>query len=135
MPETVDSITYPTVSAPKFVDNPAAAAAFEAGHTPHIDLSLLEGVTRISVQTSFYADHPNELGHYFDWIDLFVADQPIAHWEGTGAVTSPYVGLMLNLAPGTEIVALAHCNLHGTWGARATVADDEADVFSHDGIA
>jgi superoxide reductase len=126
------SDTYPAIDDVHVVDNPEVADAFEAKHTPHIEIAVIEGVSHVTVQTSYYAPHPNEIGHFFDWIELYVAGQPVVRFAGTAEVAQPYVSVNLNLAPDTKITALAHCNLHGTWKAEALV--EAEGNYSVDGI-
>ena len=112
---------YIDLIAPELIEDPANTAPFVAKHTPHINIELIDGVARVTVQTGYYEPHPNELGHFFDWFELFAQGQSIARFSSTPAAVAPYFSTEVNLAPGTVLTAYAHCNLHGGWKAEASI--------------
>ena len=118
MPEYID------LAAPQLITDLTAATPFEAKHTPHIDITLSDGIAEVTVQTGYYEPHPNELGHFFDWLELFAHDQSIARFSPAPAAVAPCFTTKVNLAPGTVLTAYAHCNLHGGWKAEATILED-----------
>lgn len=113
---------YPTVHPVNFVEDLVSADDFARKHTPHISVSEVEGRVFVSVQTGYYVEHPNEPGHFFDWIELYVNGVPVARFSGMAAVAEPNLSVVLNVEQGTKITALASCNLHGVWKAEAVAA-------------
>jgi len=110
-----------TVNAPVFTDDIASADDFTKKHTPYIEIEQLEGAAHITVKLGYYVAHPNELAHFFDRVELSCNGAPIAFFSGMPQAVEPQFSTVLNLEPGSEIVAIAHCNLHGSFGAKATI--------------
>ncbi|MCL2324383.1 MAG: class II SORL domain-containing protein [Actinomycetia bacterium] len=109
------------IPAPVFTDDIAAADDFTKKHTPYIEVEELEGAAHVTVKLGSYVAHPNELGHFFDRIVLSCNGAPLACFSGHPQAVEPQVSVVLNLKPGSELVAIAHCNLHGSFGAKVTV--------------
>jgi len=109
------------ITAPVFTTDLEAADDFTRKHTPYLEIEELEGAAHVTVKLGFYVSHPNEPGHFFDRIELMANGSPVAFFSGLPQIAEPQVSVVLNLKPGTEIVALAHCNLHGNFGAKATL--------------
>ncbi len=110
-----------TVKPPVFTENIAEADDFTKKHTPYIEIEMIEGAAHVTVKLGYYVAHPNEEGHFFDRIDILANETPLVHFAGIGGAVDPEVSTVLHLEPGTEITALAHCNLHGSFGATATL--------------
>lgn len=104
-----------------FVEDLDAATDFERKHTPFIGLEPEGDKTKITVAVGHYVAHPNELDHFFNAIDVFVDDVPVAHFTGAPAVIDPTFTLVASLEPGARVSALASCNLHGVWKGVATL--------------
>jgi len=121
--DTTTTTTVPAeITPPTHVENPTEATAYEAKHTPHIDIELTDkGTTFVTMQVGYYESHPNELGHFFDWMELQAQGQSIARFSGMPAALSPRFTAEVNLAPETKLTAYAHCNLHGGWTATAVI--------------
>ena len=109
------------VTAPVFTNDIVSADDFTKKHTPYIELEELEGAVHITIKLGYYVAHPNEPGHFFDRIELSCNGAPVAFFSGMPQAVEPQFSTVLNLAPGSELVAIAHCNLHGSFGAKATV--------------
>jgi len=114
---------FPKITAPTFIEDPENAGAYEAKHTPHIEIEVVDDIAEITVTAGYYVTHPNEAGHFFEWFMLYVEGQPILHFVGAPEVLNPTVTVEVNLPAGTVIEAMAHCNLHGTWKAEATIPE------------
>jgi superoxide reductase len=112
---------FPTITAPTFVEDPENAGAYEAKHCPHIDIKVVDDIAVVSISAGYYVTHPNDNEHFFEWFMLYAGGQPIAHFVGTPEILNPIVTVEVNLPPGTVLEAMAHCNLHGTWKAEATI--------------
>ena len=112
---------FPTITAPTFVRNPEDAKPFEAKHTPHIDIEVIDDIAQVTVSAGYYVAHPNEHGHFFEWLMLFAEEQPIAHFVGASEILNPILTVEVNLPSATLLEAMAHCNLHGTFKAEITI--------------
>ncbi|MCL2745748.1 MAG: class II SORL domain-containing protein, partial [Coriobacteriia bacterium] len=75
----------------------------------------------VTVTAGYYVTHPNETGHFFEWIMIYAEGQPIAHFVGSPEVLNPTISVEINLPPGTVLEAMVHCNLHGTWKTETTI--------------
>ncbi|MCL2332224.1 MAG: class II SORL domain-containing protein [Actinomycetia bacterium] len=106
---------------PVFTDDSASADDFTKKHTPYLEVEELEGAFHVTVKLGYSVAHPNEPGHFFDRIELFCNGAPLAFFSGLPQAVDPQFSTVLNLAPGSELVAIAHCNLHGSFGAKITV--------------
>jgi superoxide reductase len=63
-------------------------------------------------------EHPNENGHFIQWIELYVGDVYLGRFELAPVMTKPEVTLPLSIAHGnrkTVLRAVSRCNLHGMW--------------------
>lgn len=100
-----------------------AANDFERKHTPRVTVEKAEGKTLVTVEMGQYVAHPNEPGHFFDWIELYVGATPIARFSGAPGLVDPCVTVTLSAeeSAGLTISALASCNLHGIWRADAAL--------------
>ena len=113
-----DTCAVPT---PVFTDDIAVADDFTKKHTPYLEVEELEGAVHITVKLGYYVAHPNEPGHFFDRIELSCNGAPLAFFSGLPQAVEPQFSAVLNVARGSEIVAVAHCNLHGSFGAKVMV--------------
>lgn len=111
----------PSMQPIHFVEDIESANDFERKHTPHIDITRIEGKTHVTIDLGYYVEHPNEPGHYFDFIELLVNGVPVAHFHGAAGLVDPHVELILNLDAGNLVTALASCNLHGVWQSELMV--------------
>jgi len=109
------------VNAPIFTADITAADDFTKKHTPYLEVEEFEGAVHITVKLGYYVAHPNEPGHFFDRIELSCNGAPLAFFCGLPQAVEPQFSTVLNVKPGSEIVAIAHCNLHGSFGAKVTV--------------
>mgnify|MGYP000272620382 len=100
-----------------FVEDIESAGDFERKHTPNISIARIEGKAHVTIDAGYYFDHPNEPGHFFNYIEVLVNGTPVAHFDGAAGLVEPHVEIILNLEAGNLITALASCNLHGVWKA------------------
>ncbi|MCL2438153.1 MAG: class II SORL domain-containing protein [Coriobacteriia bacterium] len=112
---------FPKIAAPTFIEDPENAGPYEAKHTPHIDIEVIDDIAEVTVTAGYYVTHPNETGHFFEWIMIYAEGQPIAHFVGSPEVLNPTISVEINLPPGTVLEAMVHCNLHGTWKTETTI--------------
>ncbi len=63
-------------------------------------------------------EHPNENGHFIQWIELYVGDVYLGRFDLAPVMTKPEVTISLTIAHGnrkTVLRAVSRCNLHGMW--------------------
>jgi len=61
-------------------------------------------------------EHPNMLGHWINWVELFAGERLISRFEFAPEMCDSYVvNLNVTLNEPTMLVARAFCNLHGVW--------------------
>lgn len=110
----------PVLSGVQSVADLESAGDYEKKHVPWISVTADGDRARVTVETGHYVPHPNQPDHYFQWIELYAGDAPIARADLSPMATEPSVTFLVTLDPGTVVRALAHCNLHGVWAAEAT---------------
>lgn len=95
----------------------------EKKHTPVITLpvSIKAGESvEVTVELGKLLAHPNEPGHFFEWIDLYLNYVFLTRLSLTAAMTAPTLKAQVLFPHGMEKVtvrAFARCNLHGVWEA------------------
>ncbi|UCE44119.1 MAG: class II SORL domain-containing protein [Candidatus Bathyarchaeota archaeon] len=64
-------------------------------------------------------EHPNTLGHWINWVELFAGERLISRMEFEPEMCDGYV-VILSIAMNetTTLRARAFCNLHGVWEGR-----------------
>ncbi|AKG91032.1 desulfoferrodoxin ferrous iron-binding domain [Geoglobus ahangari] len=109
------------VNRPKSL-NPDEMSDLEKKHTPVISAPerVKAGeVFEVKVETGVFMAHPNEYGHYFAWIELYLDDTPVGRVSLQPVVSSPSVVFRVSATHSHEgkrkLRALAFCNLHGVW--------------------
>jgi len=63
-------------------------------------------------------EHPNENGHFIQWIELYVSDVYLGRFDLAPVMTKPEIAIPLSIAHGdrkTSLRAVSRCNLHGIW--------------------
>jgi len=63
-------------------------------------------------------EHPNENGHFIQWIELYVGDVYLGRFDFAPVMTRPEITLPLSIAHvnrKTTLRAVVRCNLHGIW--------------------
>jgi superoxide reductase len=98
-----------------------AAGDFEKKHTPFVTLEPQGDMVVVNIEVGHEVPHPNEVGHYITFIELFAGMTGIARFDFSPAVTAPRVCVPVSLPAGTLLRAVAHCNLHGWWGFEITL--------------
>ncbi len=102
-------------------DDLETADDFHLKHTPFIECQRVGDVCNVTVAAGHYVAHPNQADHWFEYIELYANEVPVARFEFAAAVVSPQVECALMLDAGTKLTAMANCNLHGVWAADITV--------------
>lgn len=61
-------------------------------------------------------EHPNTLGHWINWVELYADKRLISKVEFLPEVTDGYVAtLNVTLNDNATLITRAFCNLHGVW--------------------
>jgi len=102
------------------VKDPASNEPLEQKHLP-----VIEVPKEIKSEQFFNATirvgeikHPNENGHFIQWIELYVGDVYLGRFDFAPVMTKPEITLPLSIAHGdrkTLLRAVSRCNLHGLW--------------------
>lgn len=119
MPEakwTCESDILCGVNTPKDAGN---LIDLEKKHLPVLtvpDKIKKDEVFEIKVEVGKLLAHPNEPGHFIEWIEVYCGDTFLGEAYFSGGVSSPTAvfNVKLSHAHG-PIQAWAKCNLHGLW--------------------
>jgi len=90
----------------------------EKKHTPVIGVSGApkEGeLFEVTVEVGKYMKHPNEHGHFIQWIELYCGDTFLGRTDFASERTEPKAVFSVKLDHLHGLKALTHCNMHGTW--------------------
>jgi len=61
-------------------------------------------------------EHPNTLGHWINWVELYAGERLISRTEFAPEMCDGYVvTLNITLSETTTLRAREFCNLHGVW--------------------
>ena len=101
------------------VKDEAAPTDLEKKHTPVItspDKVAAGACFEVTVEIGKLLAHPNEVGHYIGWIELYAGDVLLARQSLAAVRTCPALKVCVNLDKRLgDLRALTYCNLHGTW--------------------
>lgn len=106
------------VNRPKDMNN---MTDLEKKHLPVItvpDTIKADEPFEVTVEVGKLLAHPNENGHFIEFIDLYAEDVYLARIDLTAVTTVPTVKIPLVLGHSglkTTLRAFERCNLHGTW--------------------
>ncbi|MEM1588754.1 MAG: class II SORL domain-containing protein [Candidatus Bathyarchaeia archaeon] len=101
--------------------NPENLTAMEKKHLPIIDApsSVEKGkpfLVKVKVGGIDGVEHPNMLGHWINWVELYAGEIPIAKVNFAPVVSNGYeVTFKISLEESTILKAREYCNLHGVW--------------------
>jgi superoxide reductase len=102
----------------KSAKDPANATDFEKKHTPVIkapDTVKKGEFFDVTVEVGKVVPHPNEPGHFIQWIELYSGDTFLARADLTPTMTDSVATLSVRLDHLHQLSAVARCNLHGAW--------------------
>ena len=70
----------------------------------------------VTVEVGKLMQHPNELAHHIEFIELYADHTYLARMDFTAKTTCPTMKVCVELEHNYgKLRAFAHCNLHGTW--------------------
>ena len=76
----------------------------------------------VMIEVGKHMAHPNEPGHFIDFIELYADDTYLARLDLTAKMTQPIMRVWVCLSHiHDSLRAFAHCNIHGTWEGRAKI--------------
>ncbi len=90
----------------------------EKKHTPVIEAPRTvkkEESFIVTIEVGKLLTHPNENGHFIEWIELYSGDTFLARVDLVARLTSPKVSFTVALDHEHSLVARARCNMHGVW--------------------
>lgn len=104
------------VNMPKDMSN---LSDLEKKHLPEITAPARikrDEVFPVSIEVGHLMAHPNEAGHFIEWLELYCGDTFLFRVTLSGSVSLPKttVPVKLSHAHG-PLKAFAKCNLHGLW--------------------
>ncbi len=88
----------------------------EKKHTPVIDVEG-DGPYNVSIKAGELLKHPNEHGHFIQYIELFSGHTFLGRVDFASERTDPVALFNVNLEHKHPLMAVVHCNLHGSWVA------------------
>ncbi len=70
----------------------------------------------VTIEVGKYKAHPNEPGHFIEWIELYSGDTFLFRVSLSGSLSQPRVTIPVKLTHAHGLLkARAKCNLHGLW--------------------
>ena len=98
----------------------------ERKHIPaiHVQGSVDKGeYFEVSVEVGKTLAHPNERGHFIEFIDLYADELFLARLDLTAINAAPKATFSVSLTGSAEeLRAYARCNLHGIWLGSTPIA-------------
>jgi superoxide reductase len=107
------------------VKDPENMTDLEKKHQPVITApqSVKKGECfEVLVEVGRFMEHPNEHGHYIEFVELYADHTYLSRIDLTARRTCPIVKTCMSLDHSHgKLRAFAHCNLHGTWEGQAEI--------------
>jgi superoxide reductase len=76
----------------------------------------------VTVEVGKLLRHPNEPGHFIQFIELYAGDTYLARMDFTAKTTCPIMKVCVSLDHGHgKLRAFERCNLHGTWESEVDI--------------
>lgn len=69
----------------------------------------------VEVKVGEYKEHPNEPGHFIEWLELYSGETFLTRMELSPARSHYLMKATVKLDHGHPLIAWAKCNLHGLW--------------------
>ncbi|MHA2225960.1 MAG: desulfoferrodoxin family protein [Candidatus Hodarchaeales archaeon] len=109
------------------VRNPDDMTDLEKKHDISInapDIVKAGELFEVELKVGAKLNHPNLPAHWIQYIELFIGDARINHFEmSASTISSPSVKMTIALPSWAdiELVARERCNLHGIWESRKQI--------------
>lgn len=102
-----------------------ALSELEQKHLPVISAPAKvkrDEVFEVTIEVGKYKTHPNEPGHFIEWIELYSADTFLWKINLSGSLSLPKVTVPVKLSHAHgPLKAWEKCNLHGLWEANKEI--------------
>ena len=101
--------------------------ALEKKHAVIIDApdSVMEGESfEVTLNVGEFMEHPNEIGHFIEWMELYSGDTFLARIDLTPQKTEYVMKTTVNLDHAHTLRGRAKCNLHGLWETEKQIEVD-----------
>ena len=99
--------------------NNANLTDLEKKHLPVItapDKVKKDEVFEVKIEVGKLLAHPNEVGHFIEWVELYSGDTFLGRVYYSGGVSYPVATFKVKLTHACgPVKAWAKCNLHGLW--------------------
>lgn len=70
----------------------------------------------VTIEVGKYKAHPNEPGHFIEWVELYSGDTFLFRVHLSGSLSSPKITIPIKLTHAHgPLKAWEKCNLHGLW--------------------
>ncbi len=119
MSDETSTLTRSLFSGVNKISDMSNPTDLEKKHTPVIETlgSVRKGECfSASIEVGKLLAHPNERGHFIEFIDLYADELFLGRVDLTAVNTCPKVVLSLALvSPAQQLRAYARCNIHGVW--------------------
>lgn len=69
----------------------------------------------VTVKVGEYMEHPNEINHFIEWMELYAGDTFLARLDLTAEKTHYQLKVRVCLDHAHPLRGRARCNLHGLW--------------------
>jgi superoxide reductase len=123
--ETVPACAEDMLCGVNAVTNVKTATDLEKKHLPIITApkKVRKGERfEVTVEVGKLVPHPNEPGHFIEFIELYAGDTYLARMDFTPKTTWPIMKVCVCLEhEHGKLRAFERCNLHGTW-------EDDVDI-------
>ncbi len=99
-------------------NDPANLTDLEKKHIPQIkapDSAAIDEFFDVTVEVGKLVEHPNEPGHFIEWIELYSGDTFLIRLSLAGKFADPVLNARVRLTHEHPLKAWAKCNLHGLW--------------------
>ena len=99
-------------------EDPEEMSALEQKHAVIIDApdSVEAGEPfEVTVKVGEYTEHPNEINHFIEWMELYSGDTFLARLDLSPETTHYTMKTTVMLDHAHPLVGRARCNLHGLW--------------------
>ena len=111
------------------VTDPQKASDLEKMHAPHISAPQTVRAGQcfdVTIEVGKWMHHPNEHGHFIEFIELYTDRVFLAKADLTAVSTCPKVCFCASLTGHVkELRAYQRCNLHGVWVSRKSITVTE----------
>lgn len=107
---------FAQVNKPKDPDNPTDLEKKHHPVTTAPDKVKAGECFEVVVEVGKLLAHPNENGHFIEFIELYANDVYLARLDLTARTTCPVLNVCVSFDKGSgPLRAVTRCNLHGLW--------------------